>query len=33
MCVGAWVSLRSGSVSAKIWVRLPASIRAPAFGL
>src|SRR5690349_12497805 len=33
MWVGAWVSLRSGSVRAKICVRLPASMRAPALGL
>ena len=33
MWVGAWVSRRSGSVRAKMWVRLPASIRAPALGL
>ncbi len=32
MWAGAWVSARNGSVSAKMFVRRPASIRAPAFG-
>jgi hypothetical protein len=32
MCAGAYVSWRSGAVTAKIWVRVPAIMRAPAWG-